>query len=107
MWGDNQSANSAASTMMPRQSADGLPETGGGDGHDRYGLLPLAAAVTRTLMSYTAAEGTGASRFTVPARDGSPSETPGPEPGRQPGRFRAPPFAAGRTPAPPEADQRS
>jgi hypothetical protein len=37
--------------MMPRQSADGLPETGGGDGHERNGLLPLAAAVTNTLMS--------------------------------------------------------
>ena len=28
-----------------------LPDTGGGEGQDRNGLLPLAAAVTRTLMS--------------------------------------------------------
>jgi hypothetical protein len=51
MCGDSHSANSAASTMMPRQSAEGFPETGGGDGHERNGLLPLAAAVTNTLMS--------------------------------------------------------
>ena len=51
MCGDSQSANSAASTIMPRQSAEALPDTGGGEGQDRNGLLPLAAAVTRTLMS--------------------------------------------------------
>jgi hypothetical protein len=37
--------------MIPTQSADGLPDTGGGDGHDRNGLFPLAAAVTSTLTS--------------------------------------------------------
>jgi len=51
MCGDSQSANSAASTITPRQSAEALPETGGGEGQDRNGLFPLAAAVTRTLMS--------------------------------------------------------
>jgi hypothetical protein len=31
--------------------AEALPETGSGEGQDRNGLFPLAAAVTRTLMS--------------------------------------------------------
>jgi hypothetical protein len=51
MCWDSQSANSAASTITPTQSAEALPETGGGEGQDRNGLLPPAAAVTRTLMS--------------------------------------------------------
>jgi hypothetical protein len=51
MCGDNQSADSAASTIVPRQSAEASPDTGGGEGQDRKGLFPPAAAVTRTLMS--------------------------------------------------------
>lgn len=51
MWGESQSANSAASTMIPTQSALAFPETGGGDGQERKGLLPSATAVTRTLTS--------------------------------------------------------
>ena len=49
--GAQASPSSSASTTTPRQSAEALPDTGGGDGQDRNGLLPLAAAVTRTLMS--------------------------------------------------------
>jgi hypothetical protein len=46
--------------MIPTQSALGLPDVGGGDGHDRNGLFPLAMAVTSTFTSYTTAVGTGA-----------------------------------------------
>ena len=42
---------------MPRQSANGLPEVGGGDGQDRYGLLPPTAAPTSTFTSYTTGMG--------------------------------------------------
>jgi hypothetical protein len=35
MCGDSYSANSAASLTTPRQSANGFPDVGGGDGHDR------------------------------------------------------------------------
>jgi hypothetical protein len=49
--GESHRANSAASTTMPRQSAYGLPEVGGGDGQDRNGLFPPAAAPTRTFTS--------------------------------------------------------
>jgi hypothetical protein len=51
MCGDSHRANSAASTMIPTQSALGLPEVGGGDGQERKGLLPLATAATSTLTS--------------------------------------------------------
>ena len=51
--GESHRANSAASTMMPTRSAYALPEVGGGDGHERKGLLPPATAPTRTFTSYT------------------------------------------------------
>ena len=51
MCGDSHSENSAASTMMPAQSAEGLPDIGGRDGQDIKGLLPPAAAVTSRLTS--------------------------------------------------------
>jgi hypothetical protein len=47
MWGDTHKANSAESLITPRQSANGFPETGGGDGQEIYGLLPVATALTK------------------------------------------------------------
>src|SRR5687767_4940546 len=64
MCGESQRANSAASLMIPRQSANGLPEVGGGDGQDRYGLLPDAIAWTSTLTWKTVGVGTGPGRVT-------------------------------------------
>src|SRR5215475_2839069 len=44
---DSQRANSVASLMTPMQSAAGLSDTGGGAGHERRDVLPLAPAITR------------------------------------------------------------
>ena len=41
----------ASGLRLARQSAEALPDTGGGEGQGRNGLFPPAGAVTRTLMS--------------------------------------------------------
>ncbi|MDT5032679.1 MAG: hypothetical protein QOC94_2850 [Actinoplanes sp.] len=61
--GESQSANSAASLMIPRQSANGLSDVGGGEGHERYGLFPVAIACTSTLTSKTTGVATGPATF--------------------------------------------
>ncbi len=45
--------------------AEAWPDTGGGEGQDRNGLFPPAAAVTRTSMSVRTAAGTGPGLLTL------------------------------------------
>jgi hypothetical protein len=66
MWGESQSENSWASAMMPTQSALEFPETGGGEGQERNGLLPETIASMNTLTSKTA----GIALLTPPSLSG-------------------------------------